>query len=88
MLKPYQYKFIKPPTPEQEASKKKRLNLAYEFYKTHKEECEVIVESGIIALKEGGDYNDSFVTKYLKEMGYTNMGFTGRDLIKILDGKA
>ena len=88
MLKPYQYKFIKPPTPEQEANKRTRLALAYEFYKTHKEECEEIVEAGIIALKEGRDYNASFVTKKLKSMGYSGLGFSGRDLIKILDGKA
>lgn len=88
MIKPYQYKYIKPPTPKQEANKRSRLSLAYEFYKTHKEECGEIIDAGIIALKEGKDYNASFVTKQLKSMGYTNLGFSGRDLIKILDGKA
>lgn len=86
MLKLYQYKYIKPPTAKAEADKRKRLSLAYEFYKTHKDICSQIEEINYNALMSGEKYNATLVTKQLKKLGYTDLGFTGKDLIKILDG--
>ena len=85
----YSYKYNnKVPTSKQEVKKTNRLQSAYEFYAKYHEDCKKIEELCNKQMEETGDYTASFITNLLKQMGYNNLGFSGRELIRIFKGLA